>query len=316
MPDTTVRGVHINAVLTNLSIGYHPSGMIAERVVPVVPVKKESDFYYVWNRGDAFRIPETRRPDGDRANAVDFGFTRDSYLCDEYALETRITDRQRDNADSVLSLELAKTRRTQDLIALAMEKRVAQMLTDPNSYAATNVVTLSGTNQWNNASFAGSIEQVFDGAKEAIRLQTGGVAQAALAIIPRPVAQVIKRDAKVRDILKYTHSDLLVDGELPPRIWNLEVVIPTAVESVDREVYGVDSATLQDVWGKHVVVLHRPSAPAIDTLAFAYIFRARDWTVEQWRDEPTSCTWYRVSIVQAEKVVSKYAGYLIQNAIS
>ena len=53
-PQGGVSGVHINAELTSLSLGYHPDGMIAEQVFPVIPVKHESDTYWKWDKGQAF----------------------------------------------------------------------------------------------------------------------------------------------------------------------------------------------------------------------------------------------------------------------
>ncbi len=43
-PNFTVRSAHVNVPLTQFSVGYHPLGMIAEQVFPVVPVSNESDF--------------------------------------------------------------------------------------------------------------------------------------------------------------------------------------------------------------------------------------------------------------------------------
>ena len=317
MPEETLRSVHINQPVTNLSIGYHPKGMIAERVVAVVPVVKESDFFYKWNKGEAFRRVDTRRADGTRANRVSISHTRDTYLCEEYALEHQITDRQRANADSLLRLELSLTRRLQDMIALDQEGRVADLLRTAGNYASTNKVTLSGTSQWNNASFSGSIEQVMDDAKEAVRLNTGNNSEVEMVIIPQPVALVIKRDAMVREVIKYTRSDLLVNGELPPVLWNMEVVIPRVVEdSTNREVYGTDTFTGTDMWGKDVILTSKPQAPSIDSFAHTYIFRSRDLLVEQWRDDSTSSNWYRVGYIQTEKLISNVGGYLITSAIS
>lgn len=49
------KSVHIDAALTNISVSYAPQGFIADIIAPVVPVEKESDKYYVWNRDDTFR---------------------------------------------------------------------------------------------------------------------------------------------------------------------------------------------------------------------------------------------------------------------
>jgi hypothetical protein len=316
MADNTVHSVHINQALTNMSVGWHPMGLIAEQVMQVVPVKNESDFYYVWNKGDALRRVDTRWGDGTRANRVDFGYSTKSYICEPFGLELVMTDRQRRNADSILNLALAKTRRAQGLILIDQENRVADLYTTLANYATTNRVTLSGTDQWNNASFTGNIEKVFDDAKEAVRLNSFNNMKPEIAIIPEPVAKVIKRDAKVREVLKYTHSDLIVNGDLPKTLWNLSVVIPSAVTPTDREIFGADAPNAADIWGKHVVLTMRPSAVSLDTPAHAYIMRAQDVRVEQWRDESIQSDMYRVSYVQCEHIVSNVGGYLMRDVIA
>ena len=320
MADTVVQNVHTNAALTNLSLSWTPEGMIARKIIHTIPVKHESDFYYRWRAADRMRRVDTRRADGTRANMVAFGFERDSYLCEEYALEAATTKRERDNADSILMLESNKTRGVQGLVELDLEARVAALFTSTANYASTNWLNVGSvaTNQWNNASFAGSIEKVFTSAKDAVRLGTYNNAGVQWAIIPQPVADVIKLDAKVRDMIKYTDSTLLVNGDLPPRIWNLSVVIPTAVEQTGIDVFGAaDPLTGRtDVWGKHVVLTMQPHAPGMDQLAHAYIFQARPWLVTQWEDQSIDTTFYRVGYIQTEKIVCNTAGYLLQNVIA
>lgn len=320
----TVRGVHINQALQNLSIGYHPANMVAEQVFPVLPVQHESDVYWFWDKGQAFRQERsdgkgTLRADGARAKEANFGGTAKSYIAEEWALETFITDRERANADSALNLEAGKIRRIQDLVLLDQEQRVANLLTTPGNYPAGNTVTLSGTGQWNNASFASQssatqsiIESNIDAGREAIRLATGGLEPTHI-IIPRAVARVMKRDVGVRDQIKYTDPSVLVGGHLPPQLWGLNVVMPGAVATQSAE---GETPTMVDVWGKNVMLLYVNPSPGLDALTFGYVFRQRPWKVEQWRDEPTSKTYYRASLVQTEQLVAADCAYLIQNAIA
>lgn len=318
----TVRGVHVNQALTNLSIGYHPANMVAEQVFGVLPVVHESDYYYKWDKGQALRVERTDgkgslRADRTRAKHVNFGASLDQYTAEEYALETSISDRERANQDSVLNLEVSKIRRVQDLVLLDQELRVASLLTTTGNYSASNYTTLSGTSQWNNASFSSQagtqsvIESNIDTGREAIRTATGGK-EANTIIIPRIVARVMKRDIGVRDQIKYTDPNILIGGELPPTLWGLKVIMPGAVynSTVEGETY---SAT--DVWGKNVILAYC-AAPGIDDLTLGTIFRSRPWEVKQWREEEVDTTFYRAGFVQTEKLISADCGYLIQNAIA
>jgi len=139
-----VNEVHIDVVLSNISLGYHPKGMIAEEIFPIVSVKKESDKYYIWNKGEAFRVPDnTQRADGTRSKTIGFSLTTSTYSAEEYALNIEVTDRQVANADSVINLRSAKTRRVKDILMLDQEIRVASLLTTQSNWASTNRVQLS-----------------------------------------------------------------------------------------------------------------------------------------------------------------------------
>lgn len=314
--ELSARGVHYNTLLEGLSISYRPYGMIGDQLCTVIPVKKESDAFIKWNLGDALRQYNTYRQDGTRANQLTTGFDKDNYSVEEYAIEFQITDRVRENQDAPLMLEMALTNQAQDVIKLDQERRVITLLTTAGNYANTNTVTLSGVNQWNNAAFSGNIEKVLDDAKEAVRINTANNAQQLFAVIPQAAALVVKRDAKVRDLIRFTDKSLLTNGGLPPEIWGMRIVVPTVVGNTSvTEIFGADTYTLADLWGKDIVLTFK-GAPALNTFMHCAIFRHQDLRIEQWRDEPTSSSWYRASYRQAEKIISNVGGYLIHNVIA
>src|SRR5215469_3940773 len=301
-PNFTVGNVHVSAPLTQLSVGYHPMGMIAEQIFPVIRVQHENDLYYTWDFAQAFRLERTDgyddlRADGAEARTENFGATVASYIAFEFARRTTVTDRERANADSVLQLETSKIRRTQDKILLNQELRIGNTLTTTGNYLSGHTTTLSGTGQWNNASFASQttatqsvIKSNLDTGKEAIRTDTGGL-EANTIIIPAAVARVMARDVGIVEQVKYTHPDLLVGGYLPPVLWGMKVLMPTAgyVSAVEGET--VTSAT--DIWGKNVILAYVNPTPGIDTITAGTIFRARDWQVKTWRDEAIDTTYYQ-----------------------
>jgi hypothetical protein len=142
---------------------------VADMVAPVLKVAKESDKYYVWDASNGFRLPSARRADGSAANQVEMTLSENAYSAEEFALKVKITDRQKNNADSVLRLKQSKTGFLKDLIQLEREKRVATLLTTQGNYATGHYDTLSGANRWNDPSFSGSIEETIDTGKEAVR---------------------------------------------------------------------------------------------------------------------------------------------------
>lgn len=319
----SVRGVHINQPLTNFSLGYHPTGFVAEQVFPVVPVQHESDDYLVWDKGQAFRVDRadgqgSLRSDGAESQTEEFGGTWQSYRAEAYSRKTAITDRQRKNADPVWQLEQSKTRRVMDKLLLDQELRVASPLLTAANYAAGHVTTLAGANQWNNSSFVSQqgtfsvIEQEIDNAREAIRESTGGL-EPNLIIIPTIVARVMKRDIGIRESIKYTHGDILTNGSLPDTLWGLKVVTPSSLYTTQAE---GEVISLTDVWGKNVIVAYVDPSPSLDTLTVGSIFRSRPFQVKQWYQEERESTWYEPSVIQDEVLVSADCGYLLQSVIA
>lgn len=303
------RDVHVDAALSNFSVGYHPSGMVAEQVCPVIPVVKESDTYYIWDRQAAFQMHESLRADGARARTVDFGLTTTTYTAEEYALNTKVTEREKANADSVLRLRQSKSRRTQDGIYLGMEARVAALLTTSGSYASGH--TGAPTAQW-DASSGVDILKDLDTGKEAVRKAIGVPAN--VVVIPAAVANVIMRDSDILDLIKYTQDNLLVAGMLPPTLRGLRVIIPGATYTVSAE--GATSPTYADIWGDNVIVLYDSGGASIDTPHFAKIFRSRPFRVQTWVEEAEANSEYiEVSVVQAEKLVSNVSGYLLTDVL-
>lgn len=324
-PQSGVGGVHIRQDLGNLSIGYHPTGMVADQVWPVFPVKHESDDYWFWDKGQAFNLRRSDgkgslRADGTASNELEFGATIKSYTCQEYALSTKITDRQRNNADSSLSLEISKTRRVKDLLMLDYEKRVASAVTNAASYAAANKVTNAAATQWNNGAFVSiptggqsAIMAQILGGIDAVRQSTGGVMPNKI-LIPESVLIVMANDKGLAELYKYVRGDGLTTGNpFGPRIAGLEVVTPTAMSQTVAE---GEATALTDIWGKNVVIYYSDQNAGLDTLTFGLTFRQRADQVKSWRDERLESTFYEPSIIQAEQAISFDCAYIIINAIA
>ena len=327
-PNFGVKNVHVNQALTQFTVGYHPMGYVAEQVMPVVPVAHETDIYWFWDKGQAFRLDRsdgygTEWADGTEPHEENYGATQKSYNTKGFKLRTRITDRERGNADQVLNLEMSKVRRLQDKILMDQELRVASLFfTTANN---SGVTTLAGATQWNNASFVSQPSNLFSQIKAnidtgitAVRQATGGLIPNTI-VIPHYVAIVMSHDVGLTDYLKYTHPDLVnastpISGILPPKLWGMNVLVPTAPYLTSVE--GEPVTATSDVWGKSVWLGYINPNPGTDSLTYGLILRSRPWTVKTFRREDYEATYYDVSLVQAEQLISADCGYLIQNAVA
>src|SRR5690242_11661865 len=97
----TSNKVHVDRLLTNLSIGYKNSDYIADNIFPVVPVTKRSDIIPKYDQSHWFRNGATKRAPGTKSEGGGFKVTTDdTYYADRYSFRTEIDDDTKDNADA------------------------------------------------------------------------------------------------------------------------------------------------------------------------------------------------------------------------
>ena len=103
--------VHVNRPLTNMSQKYLQNEMafIATRAFPSVPVKKQSNQYYIFDRDDFFRDDVKKRADGSETAGSGFKLSTDTYFCDVWGYHKDVSDRQRDNADEAVGPDRSAT---------------------------------------------------------------------------------------------------------------------------------------------------------------------------------------------------------------
>lgn len=111
MSNPTASDVHINTPLTNFGQRYLQSAdaFIAMQAMPNLPVAKQSDLYYEFNRGDFLRDEAEERADNAESAGSGYRLSNDSYFAKVYAFHKDITDRQRANADSQVALDNSAT---------------------------------------------------------------------------------------------------------------------------------------------------------------------------------------------------------------
>lgn len=308
--------IKIDKALSDLSIKFRNGAFIADMVLPKVSVAKETDYYYVYDKTDKLIVDAVRANGAPANEAPAQTYTTASYECIEYALKAKVTDRDRANADPAIDLEMDETSKTTNMIELARERRVAALVTAAATFATSgHTTTLSGVDQFDNASFTTSgvsIEKRMDTAKTAIRRATG--VNPNYIVIPDEVAKVIKRDSTVRALIKDTDSHLLTNGDLPPVLWNMNVIIPGAVNNSANLGQAYTGA---DVWGKHILLFYRDaSIKALRTMTFGASPNVGNRTTKKWRDDDLDSTVIQVSEIIDEVIMAEYCGYLYRSVIA
>ena len=131
-----------------------PAGLIADEVCPRVRTGYKFT-YTTLGEEDLLSIPDVRASRAGHLNQVEFGATDTTASVVDYGLEDPIPSRDIEEAQAQEvafdPLEQAAVS-TAELVKLAREKRVAELVTSADNYADGHSATLSGNAQWSHGS--------------------------------------------------------------------------------------------------------------------------------------------------------------------
>lgn len=140
MPQPTLSDVHVNKPLTDLSVAYTGTlETVADKVFPYVPVDNKSDDYFVYPKGNWFRLQARKRAPGTESVGSGYDLQTAQYSCDVIALHKDIDDQIRGNADPVLNMDADASRFVTQQLTLKRDSDFA------TTFFATSTWTGSST---------------------------------------------------------------------------------------------------------------------------------------------------------------------------
>src|SRR5215211_7478969 len=148
--------VHIDQILTNISVGWPNNGLVGTNLLPAVNVRKQSDKYYTFGREGWLPEDDARAPGSIANEIIGLSVSTDTYYAREHALQIAVTDEERENVDSPLAPDRDATELVTSKIMLGREVAVKTLVTATANYASGLSTTLSGGAQWNSANYATS----------------------------------------------------------------------------------------------------------------------------------------------------------------
>jgi hypothetical protein len=304
----------VDPVLSQLARSYRPDGFVGQTVCPTIPVEKDSGLYPVFDDAYWFGDDVDNRV-SDRAETpeIDFSWSTESYLCEDYRLKASITKKERRQAHGALRLEENKTELVLTRMAMRRERRIAAMLRDTTNGGQLTGGTSTPSALWDTD--AATIEADLLTAKLAVRNKTGILPNTLL--IDYEVACRIALQADIREILKYTVDGRLIIGEgeavLPAKLWGLKVLVANPLVNTAKE--GA-TKSLSSVWGKHARVLYVNPNGGWGKPSVAYQFKAVPEEVDKWSEKDPPVDYVRAWETVDEKVCAPDTGYEFESVIS
>ena len=237
MPNPTAASVHVNRPLTNISVAYAATGnYIADRAFPAVPVPKQSDQYFVYDKGDWTRSEAQKRAPATESAGSGWTLTTDNYFADVFAIHKDIADQQLANQDNPINLDQDATRWVTRQILMKREKEWAAAFFAGGVWGTDldGVSSAPGAGEFLQWDQSGS-DPIGDITAEntTIMSQTGYMPN--VGVCQAEVLQVLRNHPDVIDRIKYTQTGI-VTNQLLAAVFDLdEFLVASAVENSANE---------------------------------------------------------------------------------
>ncbi len=316
MAQPTTSSVHVDRVLTNVSIAYIQSqdNFIATKVFPNIPVDKRSNVYFTYTKNDWFRDEAQIRAPATESAGSGYGLSTASYSADVFAFHKDVDDQVRANSDAPLSPDMDATKFVTSRMLLRQE---IQWVTD---YFTTNVwgTDSTPTNLWSNYSTSDPIEDI-EAAKQTILTNTGFMPNT--LVLGYPVWRQLKNHPDFVDRVKYTSSDN-ISTAIIAKLFELDnIYVAKAVKATNLE---NETAAYSLTHGKSALLAYVNPSPGLLAPSAGYTF---SWTgVSDGFGLNVGVSripmpWIKSDRIEAQmawdnKVVATDLGYFFSNAVS
>lgn len=304
--------------LTGIAIAYRNTGMIADEVLPRVPVGKPSFKYTVYPKADAFTIPDTQVGRTSSPNEVEFGASEVTGSTKDYGLQLTIPEFDMlaleggNSANSVYNPMRRGTMLLSDLIELDREVRVSNIVFNAANYGSANKTTLSGTSQWSDYTNSNPIDAIL----QAIDAM---IAKPNVLTLGQATWTKLRQHPKVVNAVKgnYYGSGTVSREALADLLEIEKIVVGQAWVNSAKPGQTVTTAR---TWGKHASLLVvNPTVTPEGGLTFGYTPQWQNrLAYTKFDDERGARGSSVVKVVESvtELVVANDAGYFFQNAIA
>ncbi len=324
---------HVNTPLTQIAVQFKQdtSRFVADKVFPVVPVQKQSDLYYIWNRGDFNRLVMQKRAPSTESVGGAFRLSTTPYFVPVWALHKDIDDQTRANADNVFNQDRDATNYLMGQALLTKEVEFANNILKTGVWATdvTGVASAPSTNQtliWTDPGSdpIGDIDIAM-----AKVLGTTGMEPNTFTV-GYSVYQALRKHPDIIDRVKYTQNiganeTVRINESALAYLFGVErflvirAIQNTAAMSVDTPT----AETNAFVSGNDALLSFSPGSPSTDMPSAGYTF---SWTgylgatqdgtrVKRFRMEEIASDRIEIEAAFAQKIIASDLGYFFNNIV-
>lgn len=262
------QDLHVNAMLTNISIGYTNLAYIADRIFPIVNVGRQSDIIPSYNQSFWFRDDAKVRAPGTKSEGG--GYTvnaTDTYFCNRWSRRFEIPDELRRNADAPWNLDSDSTRFVTDKTMMRREVNFATNFFTTGKWTdKTGGVDFT---KWSDYS-ASTPDVDVDKYKDEVEAKIG--VEPNKLVLGKQVHLQLKNHPTLMDRIKYTQRAQLSADLIASLLELDQYLVGRSIYTTTVEGTAEASVTYTRIWGANALMLYVPGAPSLITPAAGYTF--------------------------------------------
>lgn len=238
----------VDPALTAITIAYRNMSLIADDVLPRVPVGLSAFKWWKYDIAERFTVPSTLVGRKSQPNQVEFPASEETDSTNDYGLDSPVPQDDINNAPKNYDPLGHATEATTDLILLDREVRAANLVFGAANYNADNRVILAGNDQWSHADST-PINAITDALDSLIMRPN-------IAIWGRATATALRRHPSVvRAYNGSTGSDGMVPLAFLKDLFELEdILVGSGWVNVAKP---GKQAQLVRAWGSHAAFIYR-----------------------------------------------------------
>lgn len=297
MAQPTANDVHIDAILTNISVAYiqDQNAFVASKVFPTIPVEKQSDKYFVYTKGDWFRDEAQLRAPATESAGSGYNLTTATYNTQVYAFHKDVDDQVRANADNPLNPDRDATSFITQRMLLRQEIQWASEFFTTSVWATDS----TPTNLWNDYTASDPIGDV-ETAKATILTSTGFLPNT--MVMGYDVFRQLRNHPDIVDRVKYTSAENVTEDILARFFGVDRILVARAVKNTALE--GA-ATSMSSIVGKNAALYYVAPSAGILTPSAGYQFAWRG--VSDGMGANIGITRFRMPELRADRIEAQMA---------
>lgn len=271
-----MQDAHIDRAMTNISVAYLQDAdkFIADKVFPIIPVQRQSDLYYKYNKGDFMRDEARQRAAFTESAGGDYGVeASEPYYCRKHAFHKDVSPEERLNYDEPLNADQDAT------IFVTQKMLIRREMAWTSKYFKTGVWGTDLTGVTGSASTNQFVQWDQEGSDPIGDITSAGIKMAAetsyrpnTLVLSPYVFNALKNHFDILDRIKYTERGI-VTTELLASLFEVDRVLVawSVVNSAERGA----TDDVDFIYGKNALLCYSNPNPGLRQPSAGYIFA---WT--------------------------------------